>query len=125
MHELSIMSEIMDTLVAESEKNNVTAVRKVFLEVGDLTFLGHEQLKFAYEVLAEGTVLDGSELVLETKPALVRCESCGYEGELNFDENPEYHLRVPDFSCPRCEDSVTIVSGNECIIRKMVADVEE
>ncbi|UCD92922.1 MAG: hydrogenase maturation nickel metallochaperone HypA [Methanobacteriota archaeon] len=119
------MSEVMDTLVAESEKNDVKSVRKVFLEVGDLTFLGHEQLKFAYEILVEGTVFDGSELVIESKPALVKCSSCGYEGELKYEENPEFHLRLPDFSCPKCENPASIVSGNECIIRRMVADVED
>lgn len=125
MHEFSVMSEIMDALMTESKKNNVKAVKKVYLEVGDLTFLGHEQLKFAYEVLAEGTVFDGSELVLDTKPALVKCNSCGYEGELSFEDNPEYHLRIPDFSCPKCENPSEVVSGNECIIRRMIADVEE
>jgi hydrogenase nickel incorporation protein HypA/HybF len=119
------MSEIMEALMEESRKNNVKSVKKVFLEVGELTFLGHEQLKFSYEVLAEGTVFDGSELVLETKPALVRCGSCAYEGSASFEESPEYHLKMPNLSCPKCGEPTAVASGNECIIRRMVADVED
>lgn len=125
MHEFSIMSDVVQALKEEAQKHNLKSVRQVMLEVGELTFLSHEQLKFSYKVLSEGTVFDGSELVLETKPATVKCESCGYEGETSFSESPEYHYMLPSFSCPKCGEPTEITSGRECVITKMIADVED
>lgn len=125
MHEYSVMVDIVAALKEEAEKHSLKGVRQVTLEVGELTFLSHEQLRFSYKVLSEGTIFDGSELVLETKSASVKCDSCGYEGELDLDNSPEYHFILPDLSCPKCGKSTEIVSGRECIITRMVADVED
>ncbi|MCK4443743.1 MAG: hydrogenase maturation nickel metallochaperone HypA [Thermoplasmata archaeon] len=125
MHEFSIMSDIMEALKEEAEKHELKSVKQVVLEVGELTFLSHEQLKFCYKVLAEGTIFDGSELILETKPASVKCDPCGYEGETSLSDSPGYHYMLPNFSCPECGKPTEIVSGRECIITRMVADVED
>jgi hydrogenase nickel incorporation protein HypA/HybF len=125
MHEFSVMSDIVAALKEEAQKHDLKSVRQVMLEVGELTFLSHEQLRFSYKVLSEGTVFDGSELVLETKSASVKCDSCGYEGESNLNNSPEYHYMLPDLSCPKCGKPTEIVSGRECVITKMVADVED
>ncbi len=125
MHEFSIMSDIMEALKEEAEKHELRSVKQVFLEVGELTFLSHEQLKFSYKILAEGTVFDGSDLILEAKPASVRCDSCGYVGEASFSDSPEYHYILPSFSCPECGKTTEVISGRECIITRMVADVED
>jgi hydrogenase nickel incorporation protein HypA/HybF len=125
MHEFSIMSEVMEALKEESLKHRFKGVKEVVLEVGELTFLAYEQLRFSYKVLSEGTVFDGSELAIENRPARVRCDSCGYEGEGGFQDDPEFHRILPTFSCPKCSEPTSVVSGNECIIRRIVADVEE
>lgn len=125
MHEFSIMSEVMEALKEESLKHRFKDVKEVVLEVGELTFLAHEQLRFSYKVLSEGTIFDGSELAIDGRPAMVRCDSCGYEGKGGFQDNPEYHQILPTFSCPKCGEPTSVVSGNECIIRRIVADVEE
>jgi hydrogenase nickel incorporation protein HypA/HybF len=125
MHEFSVMSEVMDALKEESQKHSVKGVKEVLLEVGELTFLAHEQLRFSYKVLSEGTIFDGSELVIESTPAMIRCDSCGYEGEGGFRDDPEFHRVLPTFSCPKCDEPTSVVAGNECIIRRIVADVED
>lgn len=125
MHEFSVMSDVMEALKEEALKHDFKGVKEVVLEVGVLTFLAHEQLRFSYKVLSEGTVFDGSELSIENRPAMVRCDSCGYEGEGGFRDEPGFHRVMPTFSCPKCDEPTSVVSGNECIIRRIVADVEE
>ncbi len=125
MHEFSVMSDIMEALKEEAEKHNLKSVKRVLLEVGELTFLAHEQLGFAYKILSEGTIFDGAELTLETKPASVKCDSCGYRGEVSFSNSPEYHFMLPTFSCPDCGKPTDVISGRECVIRSIVADVED
>jgi hydrogenase nickel incorporation protein HypA/HybF len=125
MHEFSVMSDVLEALKEESLKHDFKGVKQVVLEVGELTFLAHEQLRFSYGVLSKGTVFEGSELSIENRPAMVRCDSCGFEGEGGFRDEPEFHRITPTFSCPKCEEPTSVVSGNECIIRRIVADVEE
>jgi hydrogenase nickel incorporation protein HypA/HybF len=119
------MSEVMEALKEESQKHNFKVVKDVVLEVGVLTFLAHEQLRFSFQVISKGTIFEGSELTIENRPAMVRCDSCGYEGEGGFQDDPEFHRVLPTFSCPKCGEPATVASGNECIIRRVVADVDE
>ena len=50
MHEVSVMSSIIEQVLNELDKHEVERVEEVELVVGELTFLGHEQLLFAYEI---------------------------------------------------------------------------
>ena len=65
MHEVSIISSIIDSVLVELGKHQVEKVEEVYLTLGSLTFLGEDQLEFAYDVLSKGTKLDGSKLVIE------------------------------------------------------------
>ena len=62
MHEFSVMTQIVDSVLAEARSRDAHKVEQVELEVGEFTMLGSEQLKFAYEVLSKDTLLQGSNL---------------------------------------------------------------
>lgn len=65
MHEVSVMSGIIDAVMAELAKHDVEKVEEVDLVVGELTYLGKDQLSFAYEIMTRETILEGSSLVFE------------------------------------------------------------
>ncbi|WP_455392720.1 hydrogenase maturation nickel metallochaperone HypA [[Eubacterium] cellulosolvens] len=119
MHEFSIMSQVVQAILVEVEKNKLKMVSKVLLEVGDLTFLGEEQLRFCYEVLSKDNVLAGSELVIEKIEPEVECAGCGYHGNLEYLEADEFHFRLPKFTCPKCDSNVEIIKGKDCTIREI------
>jgi len=124
MHEYSIMSQLVQAVLDEAKKNNLKTVAKVKLEVGDLTFLGEEQLKFCYQVLSKDNILNGSELIIEKIYPEVRCHDCGYNGELEYMEKDEFHFRLPQFSCPKCNGKVEIIKGKDCVIREITGDTD-
>ena len=78
MHEVSVISNMVDAILRELEGYNVEKVEDVNIVIGDLTSLGPEQLEFAYEIVTKGTVLEGSKLVIESEKVAVRCNECGY-----------------------------------------------
>ena len=126
MHEFSATAQIVDSVIEEVWKHNATGVDEVHLLIGELTFLGKEQVLFAYEVLSEGTVLEGSKLVIEDEPVMVACPECGYEGSVEYFETlPEYHYRTPRLACPQCDGKVDVVSGKGCTVRDIIMTVEE
>ncbi len=119
MHEYSIALQLVNNLLQEAEKHNANKVLEVHIVIGKLTFLGKEQIKFCYETLARGSILENSQLYIEERDGCIKCIACGYEGSLSYQDDPEYHLSLPAFSCPVCGSAVEIISGRECLIKKI------
>ena len=67
--------------IAERHANG-RRVEKVELRIGHLRQVVPASLEFAWELVTQGTTLDGAELQIEYVPATARCESCGTEAEL-------------------------------------------
>lgn len=76
MHELSVTRSIVE---ACSGKAAGARVYRVTLEVGTLTCVMPEALRFCYDVAVEGTPLEGSELEIIQIPGRSRCRDCGVE----------------------------------------------
>ena len=54
----------------------------VEVKVGHLRQVVPDSLAFAFTLVAEGTVAEGAELLLEEVPAAGVCRACGEESEL-------------------------------------------
>jgi hydrogenase nickel incorporation protein HypA/HybF len=119
VHEFSITSQIVQSVLAETEKRKAKKVTAVYLVVGKLTFLGLEQVRFAYEVLTKDTIMEGSKLIIEEQEGIVKCNNCGYEGGFKYEDDPLYHVPVPTLKCPKCGNVVSIVAGKECTIKRI------
>jgi hydrogenase nickel incorporation protein HypA/HybF len=79
MHELSLA----ESVVAIARRHAAgRPVARVELKVGHLRQVVPSALEFAFELLAQGTEIEGAELVMEEVPAAGRCRGCGAESEL-------------------------------------------
>ncbi len=113
------MSSIIDSVLEELKKYDLEKVEEVFLTIGELTFLGEEQLRFAFEVLSKGTPLEGSKLSIETEKVSVHCATCQYEGGVDYMEDSTIHFALPNLSCPQCGGKIEIVSGKSCMVKSV------
>lgn len=118
MHEFSVTSWIVEALLKVAKERESKKVLEVHLRIGKLRALSVDQVKFCYEVLAKGTILDGSRLVIEESPGKVRCNSGDYYGEFN-PEGDAFHFGLPPLICPVCSGMVTVEGGDECTITKV------
>jgi len=127
LHELSVTSQIVNNILKEAERYKAKRVVQVNLAIGKLTFLGIEQVRFAYELLVKGTTAEKSRLVIKEKDGIVKCSKCGYKGDFKYEDNPIYHVPMPTLKCPKCENTVDIVEGKECTIEsiKLITDKDE
>lgn len=74
MHELGITRNLVAIV---SEQAHGQRVRRVWLEIGARTALMPDAVRFCFDVVAQGTVLEGAALdILEILPGL-QCEDCG------------------------------------------------
>ena len=74
MHELSIAESIVEIVVRHARGRRVT---KVEMKVGHLRQVVPAALSFAFDLVAQGTMAEGAELVMEEIPATVHCAACG------------------------------------------------
>lgn len=118
MHEISIAGAIIDAVLDAAKKNNAKKVNEVFIEIGELTALNPEQLKFIFETITSGTVAEGARYNLQVIKPLIKCKKCSYDGPIEFFE--KLHFFLPVIKCPRCEGTdVDIIAGRECNVKKI------
>ena len=111
MHELSLSSAIVNTVVKHAAERRVTVV---FLRVGALRQVVPDTLDFYFEFVARGTVCEGARLEQELIAARLRCEEC----------DEEWAIEIPAFRCPHCGGGdVGVATGNEFEVESI--DVEE
>jgi hydrogenase nickel incorporation protein HypA/HybF len=76
MHELGITRNIV-AIVSEAAKGR--RVRRVTLEVGELSGIMTEAIAFCFDVVAQGTALEGAALDIRNVAGRARCTKCGSE----------------------------------------------
>lgn len=123
MHEGSITTQIVESVLQEAKKRNAKKVIEVQLMIGKLTFLNPEQVRFWYEVLTKDTIMESSKLKIEESEGIVKCPKCGYEGDFRYVDDPALHIPTPTLSCPKCGDVVEIVGGKDCLIKNVKMSV--
>jgi hydrogenase nickel incorporation protein HypA/HybF len=107
MHELSIAMSIVDMAQEEAERRNVQ-VDAVHLELGALAGVVKEALLFSYGIACDGTLLEGSRLLVKEIPIEVFCPSCNL---------PKTLTSMQWFHCPDCGAATSeILHGKELVI---------
>lgn len=124
VHEISVISGIVNAVLKELEKHDAVKVSNVDLLIGDMTLLGEEQLMFAYEIVTRDTLLEGSTLNIEREPIGVICDECRYEGPVKMLESGDYTAHsIPIMSCPECGGHVKVKTGQSCRVTSF--EIEE
>ncbi|MCS7220344.1 MAG: hydrogenase maturation nickel metallochaperone HypA [Anaerolineae bacterium] len=66
--------EIVNRHAADAGASRVTQIRLV---VGDFTGFVPDSIQFYFDLLSQGTLAEGAELVIERRPGQIRCQACG------------------------------------------------
>jgi hydrogenase nickel incorporation protein HypA/HybF len=118
------MQNIVDVILSEAKKHTPQRITNVKLEIGELTFLGIEQLRFAFKVLTKETLMENADLTIEIIHPMIKCSSCGYSGETDYDKKSDLHFMIPLLKCPQCGKEIEIVKGRECTISSIQMEVD-
>ncbi len=121
MHEFSVSSDIVQTVLSTTEENKAKKVLSIQLEVGELALINVGQVTFWVEELFKGTVAEGAKVKVKKVRARIRCEECAYEGGTKPDQPNAFDYLSPH-SCPRCGSlRIQIKKGRELILRNIEA----
>lgn len=110
MNEVSVISSLIKLVLESCDKNKISKVSRVFLQIGEFTSLEEASLIELFNKLKKGTICDSSFLVVERIGAIAYCENC------KFDFSVSYMRK----ECPNCNmESSNLVSGYEILLRKI------
>ncbi len=123
-HEFSVIKGVVDSIINASKEYSAIQITEVHLEIGELTFLAKEQIRFAFQVITRGTVAENAELHLSYISGRIRC-SCGFEGETPLSKMDGFHLIFPIIQCPECGNKTEIIKGKECTVKNVKLEVED
>ena len=76
MHELAIAESLVEMVTERLPGSTVTGVH---LEIGALSGVVPDAIRFCFDLATDGTDLAGAELVITEDPAHCMCHSCGFE----------------------------------------------
>ena len=107
MHELGITRNVV-AIVGERPQGQ--KVLRVTLEVGRLSGMFPDAIRFCFDVCSKGTPLEGATLQIVDVEGRGHCSACGAEPAMT----------APLGRCPVCrEPSLRMVAGTELKIKEM------
>ena len=117
MHEMGLMDAVLRMVGRIQQEQQLGPVRKITLEVGELSGVVPRFLEECYEAVAAGTPFEKTELAIEMVPGLARCEDC-------FNE---FRPITAVLRCPACNgEKLTPIAGKDMTIKEIEAyDGEE
>lgn len=74
MHELAVTQGVVDMIAERVPDRRVTTVR---LEIGRLSGVMPDAVRFCFDVVADGTGLQGAALEITEPSGRARCRACG------------------------------------------------
>jgi hydrogenase nickel incorporation protein HypA/HybF len=77
VHEASLMKGLLDIVGKAASGEGGGPVSLIHLKIGGMTGVSTDALRFAFDVMAKGTVAEGAALEIEAVPLSVRCKICG------------------------------------------------
>jgi hydrogenase nickel incorporation protein HypA/HybF len=103
VHELALTESVVDAVTERLPGARISCVR---LDIGALSGVVADSVRFCFDAVTEGTSLEGARLEISHTPGLGRCRSCGEEFE------PDGALLL----CPCGSADVAVVAGQEFTI---------
>jgi len=112
MHELGIVVEIVKTVENFAQKNGVTQIDTLILQIGELAPVIPRYIQECYPAAIDGTLLQDTKLEIEILPGNGICKRC----------NKVFNILANRKKCPKCGgDDWELLCGKEFMIKEIVA----
>jgi hydrogenase nickel incorporation protein HypA/HybF len=114
MHELSIAEALIEQVDRELRRAGQNGpVRRLELSIGRLSGVHCDSLRFAFDLISPGTILDGAKLEIQEPHAVCVCRACGTRQEIE-------ELLI---ECPKCHSpDITIQEGRDLLLQSIEID---
>lgn len=110
MHEMALMGGLLRILEDQARTRRFSRVKTVWLEIGALSSVEPEAIRWCFEVARRETLADGAALVIEQPPGRALCLDCAREVAISRRGDP----------CPDCGGfRLHVTGGQEMRVREL------
>lgn len=110
MHEMSIVMAACDQISSFAKENDISQIAEVVYEIGEGSGIVIDYFKKVYPIATKGTILEGSEAIIEIVPGMATCMDC-------FEI---YNVIENKGCCPQCGSrNKDVLSGTEFNIKEI------
>jgi len=107
VHELSVCQALVTQVIEIAQENSACEVLIITLHIGPLSGVEPALLVSAFPLAAAGTLAASAQLVIESQPLRVHCQTCGADTEATANR----------LLCGVCGDYHTqLISGDELLL---------
>lgn len=113
MHEMSLAEGVLQVIEDSARREGFQRVKELRLEIGRLSGVEIEALRFCFDAVTRGSMAEGAALEIILLPGRAWCFPCGQAVEIDTDLA----------TCPRCGGiELQVQGGNEMRIKDLLVD---
>ena len=113
MHEISLCEGILSILEDNAKTQGYKKVLTVWLEIGELSGVAIEALRFGFEVVTKNSIADNSTLEIIKVPGIAWCMLCSKNVTIKQRYDP----------CPQCGSyQLQVTDGDQMRIKELEVD---
>ncbi len=110
MHEMSLCEGVLQILETEAKRQHFSKVKTVWLEIGTMSGVEIEAMRFCFDAVIRHSLADGATLEIIEVPAQAWCLNC----------SQSVTVRQRYDACPHCGSyPLQITSGEEMRIKEL------
>lgn len=110
MHEMSLAENVLQIIEESARSQNFRRVRSVVLEIGRLSAVEPEAMRFCFDAAMTGSIAEGARLEIIETEGVGRCERCAFDMPLAALYDP----------CPNCGSyQIRVTSGDLMRVREL------
>jgi hydrogenase nickel incorporation protein HypA/HybF len=111
LHEISLLENVREILQDHARNQNFSHIKKITLEIGKLSCVEPDALRFGFDVVMKDTLAEKAELIMTEIDGIGLCDKCGKQVTMETLYDP----------CSACGNPfVTVTQGYEMKIKDLI-----
>lgn len=116
MHEMSIVEHLFGVIKDIAEKEHLTSIQRVEVEIGGMRQIVPDLFQFAFDAAKDRTIAAGAELGMTFVPIQATCNACG----------AVFEVQLHEYVCSSCgTGDVKVTAGKEILITSIEGDCDD
>ena len=111
MHEISLLENVREILLEHAQSQHFNQVKKITLEIGALSCVEPDALRFGFDVVMKDSLAENAELFLTEVAGMGICDQCDKQVSMET-------LHDPCIACGH--PFVTVTQGYEMKIKDLI-----
>jgi hydrogenase nickel incorporation protein HypA/HybF len=113
MHEMALCEGVIEIIEREAERQNFAKVRAVWLEIGALSHVEPEAMRFCFSAVSRDTIAAAARFEIVSVPGAAWCMACAKTVPLQQRYEP----------CPHCGGhQLQVTAGDELRVKELEVD---